>query len=312
VLATGVLVAAGCGGGDDDSDKSTDKSTNTRQQPKNAIDQGVRAIGGDSASEFGPSAEAAPDDAVQLRISLPPGKDPQATTPTTVEITQKKNNLSIKTTAKGLPPATSTIVGTGGPIGVKDVLYNCQLPPNTFCPVQSKRVGSGAVLSFDAKRNVSMSLDIGKPGELPPAGQIKLTPPSPNSSVKAEVTVRTSGGDSEGPPTNTTEAGPDDHVSVNVRPEQDSPAEATLRIAFPKASGDEITVEAGGTEGKPSSTATIKSSGDPIKVDNIRYNCHLPPTTICPVDVKQTATGIELNLKAPTVPVTLQLSLAGA
>jgi hypothetical protein len=304
----GALASTGCGGGGDDTSTQTD----TAEQP-NVIDQGVRAIkagGGGDVPEFADKAKSKPDGAIGLRISLPPGRDVHATK---VEIKQKKNKLVIKTTAKGIPePATSRIVSTEGEIGLKDVLFNCQLPPNTFCPVRSQRVGSGAVLSFKATRNIAMRLDIGKPGELPPEGQIPLGSSSPGSAVSAEVTVRTAGTETEGPPTNTTEAKPDDHVSVTVRPERGSPADATLRIAFPKTSGDSITVEGGGTDGQPSSTATIDSSKGPIRVENIRYNCKLPPNSFCPIDVRQTKTGIEMALKTPTTPVPLQLTLAGA
>jgi hypothetical protein len=234
----------------------------------------------------------------------------------------KKINIGVDQTNSTTFTVTSAVTGTSlnatGQISastpglqISGMHWACKYP-RTFCPLTVLSSSTSHVKLTAKSSTVPLTVTalFDHPGAVKPPRLIPLGPPAPGSAVTAKLLVAVppkSKGSKPVAGTSVT-ASPGGIVNVRVQPVPGTPAHATLRIAIPHTSGNSITVEAGGTGGQPSSTATINSSSGTMRISGLGWRCALPPATFCPFSsIKTTFSGLEIAVPAPQIPVTLAL-----
>jgi hypothetical protein len=111
---------------------------------------------------------------------------------------------------------------------------------------------------------------------------------APEGNLEAKV----SGGD---PQSDSLQVGPDARVAVTATI-SNADEDPQVRLLIPRGPAPELPVELGALDGDSVSTLTVRSSGGPLTVGQIRYRCSLPPRTFCPVQTVKSKESYELRM----------------
>jgi hypothetical protein len=311
LMMLAALAAAACGGSSHSKTTptgSTQASTGGGQQT--AGPQFQHLVPDVSGAKAATSASVNAGTPVEVVVKVPAN---QAGRPLTIAIDQLgPATFGVTSTVAGTPLRQSGQIHVrGGSAQISEVRWTCVFPARSFCPVQAAAPSTSHVRLNIPKHpdTVQLRVLLDRPGASHQPTAASLGPPAPGHPVMAKLRLSSASGGSRGTTVTATPGGTV-RVEVNIPPH--SPAGGKLRIAIPNTSGQSIVVQAGGTAAKPSSTATITSSGGSIRIRGVSWRCLLPPATFCPFSaVHKTATGIEIALPTPHVAtVELQLSIA--
>ncbi len=324
------LSVAGCGSSKPGTDVGSTSVTQTVQQtttgtrtsPHPASDTRrlqVHAVARDNPKKSAFGASARLSGPGTLQVLLRPSRE-QGTSAQRLTISRPNpQTMKLVTTPSGGGKAeTSTVRLADESLKIDRLVYGCQLPPKTFCPLRRvSREGQRVTLTTKGGRlPVLLSVVIQRKTTDATARLAPLGPSSPGSPVTAvaQVTRLATKADEKGTPLAAeVRAGAGASVRVLVRAAKGSPADGALRIAVPRMSGQTIEVRAGGVASRPASTAKIVAFSGRLRVAQISYTCGLPPATFCPLKpVAQNGKRVVFRIPTPRVPVVLTFKLAAA